>query len=230
MSALSDVKDADLDLDLEGESMITSSEKASLQAAPPKPVASTPASPPKVGTNTEAAPAVKSPRGRRWVAVLGFVCLLQVVISGLLLFGGSPLVPSQKPMTKAKDVEAIKELIRRYFSTWSNQNMKGYDECFLRDANIQFVHPDGTLTSYNRKDFIAEQTDYHKNAVVRATEVPESIDVAFEGKLARVVVFWKLTAGARTETGYDHFTLVRSDGNWLIVNLSFYASAKLPSE
>jgi hypothetical protein len=42
-----------------------------------------------------------------------------------------------------------------------------------------------------------------------------------------VIVFWKLTVGEREETGYDHFTLMQSGGQWRIANLIFYESAKL---
>jgi pyroglutamyl-peptidase len=131
---------------------------------------------------------------------------------------------------KAKTEDArereVKELIVRYFRTWSEQDMKGYDACFLPDAVIQFIDETGGLSSYGRRQFIANQSEYHRKATVKAIEVPESIDIRFEAKLARVVVFWRLTAGLRNETGYDHFTLLKHDGNWRIVNLTFYPAAK----
>ena len=33
-------------------------------------------------------------------------------------------------------------------------------------------------------------------------------------KLARAIVYWKLTAGPRVEYGYDHFTLMKNRGKW----------------
>lgn len=126
--------------------------------------------------------------------------------------------------TREQQTKEIKEFIGRYFSTWSNQDMKGYDACFLPDACIQHVDGTGQLTTYSRVRFIASQRDYHRNSQHKTTEVPETIDVRFEGKLARVIVYWKLTAGPRTEKGYDHFTLMKHDGNWRIVNLVFYAT------
>ena len=57
-----------------------------------------------------------------------------------------------------------------------------------------------------------------------AVEVPTSIDIRFEAKLARAVVAWKLTQGRRVETGYDHFTLIKLGGKWRIVNLVFYGT------
>jgi ABC-type transporter MlaC component len=35
-------------------------------------------------------------------------------------------------------------------------------------------------------------------------------------------VYWKLTAGPRLQYGYDHFTLMKQNGEWKIVNLVFY--------
>jgi pyroglutamyl-peptidase len=125
---------------------------------------------------------------------------------------------------RQQDIKDIKEFIGRYFSTWSKQDMKGYDACFLPDACIQHIDAKGRLTTSGRVQFVASQRNYHRNSPVRTTEVAESIDIRFEEKLARVVVFWKLTAGRRTETGYDHFTLMRHEGQWRIVNLVFYAT------
>jgi ketosteroid isomerase-like protein len=122
----------------------------------------------------------------------------------------------------------IKEFITRYFRTWSDQDMKGYNACFLPDASIQYISDRGTLTTYTREVFIADQTEYHRTAQHRTTEVAESVDIRFEEKLARVVVYWKLTAGPRTEYGYDHFTLIKHEGGWRIVNLVFYSVPKRP--
>ncbi len=116
----------------------------------------------------------------------------------------------------------IKEFIGRYFRTWSEQDMKGYEACFLPEASIQHISTAGRLTTTARPQFIASQRNYHRNSPVRTTEVAENVDIRLEERLARVVVFWKLTAGARTEWGYDHFTLIRQDGQWRIVNLVFY--------
>jgi pyroglutamyl-peptidase len=119
----------------------------------------------------------------------------------------------------------VKELITRYFLTWSSQDMRGYNDCFLPEAAIQFIDPRGSVTTTLRQQFVESQRDVHLRSPQRLVEVPESIDVRFEEKLARVVVYWKLTAGTRIDRGYDHFTLARQDGRWKIVNLVFYSSS-----
>ena len=55
--------------------------------------------------------------------------------------------------------------------------------------------------------------------------MPESVEVRLEGRLAHAVVFWKLTSGRALQKGYDHFTLLKREGKWRIVNLTFYATA-----
>jgi hypothetical protein len=146
-----------------------------------------------------------------------------------LLYKSAPSnVPAEpkdqgKPtQAREQDVKDVKEFIGRYFSTWSNQDMKGYDACFLPDACIQHIDARGNLTTSSRPDFIASQREYHRTAPYKTTEVAETVDIRFEEKLARVVVYWKLTAGPRIDYGYDHFTLIKHNGNWRIVNLVFY--------
>src|SRR5262249_6099105 len=102
------------------------------------------------------------------------------------------------------------------------QDMKGYEACFLPEASIQNIDAEGRLTTQARAPFIESQRNYHRTAEHRTTEVPETIDIRIEKKLARVVVYWKLTSGPRTENGYDHCTLVKHEGGWRIVNLVFY--------
>jgi pyroglutamyl-peptidase len=122
-------------------------------------------------------------------------------------------------------IAQVKELITRYFLTWSSQDMRGYNDCFLPEAAIQFIDPRGGVTTTLRQQFVDAQHDVHLRSRQRMVEVPESIDVRIEEKLARAVVHWKLTAGTRIDRGYDHFTLVRQDGRWKIVNLVFYTTS-----
>ncbi|MBM3996024.1 MAG: DUF4440 domain-containing protein [Planctomycetes bacterium] len=125
-------------------------------------------------------------------------------------------------VAREKDRKDITQFIKRYFSTWSNQDIKGYDACFAMEAVIQHIDERGNISTTLRPEFIASQREYHRTAPFKTTEVAESIDIRFEEKLARVVVYWKLTAGPRLDYGYDHFTLVRTSDGWAIVNLVFY--------
>ena len=137
--------------------------------------------------------------------------------------------PPAKPAAAEDPRRAeVEQLIQRYFRTWSNQDLEGYGACFRSNACIQFIDSDGTLGTQPLLPFLASQRESHERARHRQTEVPESIDIRFEQELARVVVYWKLTAGPRVDYGYDHFTLMKYRGQWQIVNLVFYVKQPSP--
>jgi pyroglutamyl-peptidase len=119
----------------------------------------------------------------------------------------------------------VRAFVERYFRSWSDQDMDAYDSCFLPEAFVQFIDDRGAVSTSGKRQFVAQQREVHRRSTDRNVEVPESVDVRMEGKLAHAVVFWKLTSGARIQKGYDHFTLVKRDGKWRIVNLVFYATA-----
>jgi hypothetical protein len=115
----------------------------------------------------------------------------------------------------------VKQLVEKYFRSWSNQEMDAYGECFLPGASIQFISPSGDLDTQGVREFLTNQRRYQMARP--AKETPQSIDIHFEKRLARAVVYWKLDDGSGTpKFGYDHFTLVERDGKWRIVNLAFY--------
>ena len=123
---------------------------------------------------------------------------------------------------------AVEKLIEEYFKSWSEQRMRDYGNCFADGAVIQEVGS-GEVSTQMKGPFVATQATYHKMAVFKAVEVPVRTAITFEADLARVVVYWKLTAGPRLQYGYDHFTLLKQDGKWKIANLVFYA-VKTPKE
>jgi pyroglutamyl-peptidase len=135
------------------------------------------------------------------------------------------LVQSQAAKDDDPRLAEIRAFVERYFRSWSDQDMDAYDSCFLPEAFVQFIDDRGAVSTTAKRQFVAQQREVHRRAEVRNVEVPESVDVRMEGKLAHAVVFWKLTSGAKIQKGYDHFTLLRREGRWRIVNLVFYATA-----
>ena len=102
--------------------------------------------------------------------------------------------------------------------------MRAYGDCFADNACIQFVSPDGQLVTVPKRPFVAGQERSQRESPDRQSEAPESIDIRFEWKLAHAVAYWKLTAGRRSEYGYDHFTLMKFGGQWRIIHLVFYVT------
>lgn len=119
----------------------------------------------------------------------------------------------------------VRAFVEHYFRSWSDQDMDAYDACFLPESFVQYIDDRGTITITDKRRFVASQREVHRRSPERNIEVPESVEVRMEGRLAHAVVFWKLTSGARVQKGYDHFTLMRREGKWRIVNLVFYATA-----
>lgn len=134
-----------------------------------------------------------------------------------------PTAYQQAQTVSAREKE-VRALVERYFKVWSDRDMDAYDDCFMADAVIQHVDARGQLVSIPRGKFVAGQRDAHRRSPDPMVEVPESIEIRFEQRIARAVVYWKLTAGARVEKGYDHFTLMLDRGRWRIVNLLFYST------
>jgi len=128
-----------------------------------------------------------------------------------------------RPKMDERETE-VKHAIERYFQTWSDQDMEEYGASFMDDACVQFIDSEGELITLALAQFLDGQREGHRRAPYPQTEVPETMDIRFEADLARVVVYWKLTAGPRTEYGYDHFTLVKHMGKWRIINLVFYVT------
>ena len=140
----------------------------------------------------------------------------------------APAATFRQATADPRDQE-VRDLIAHYFRTWSAQDVERYGQCFMPQAVIQLVDPKAGLTSMPLRVFLETQRQAHRDSTEPMKETPESVEVRFEGRLARVVVFWKLTVGEREETGYDHFTLLQSGGDWRIANLIFYESGKIDS-
>ena len=119
----------------------------------------------------------------------------------------------------------VRLMLEGYFRSWSRQDMERYARCFMPQAAVQVIDPAGRLGTMPLQPFLNSQKLAHKEAKTPLTETPEKIDVRFEGKLARAVVYWKLVDGEKVEYGYDHFTLMETAGGWRIANLIFYSEA-----
>ena len=132
----------------------------------------------------------------------------------------------QRQQQEQQNRQGIEQFIQRYFRTWSDRDIDAYGKCFWPNSDIQFIDARGKITRYSLDKFLASQREAHRRSRHRQTEVAESIEIRFEAKLARAIVYWKLTAGPRVEYGYDHFTLMKNRGKWGIVNLVFYATKR----
>ena len=117
----------------------------------------------------------------------------------------------------------VRELIDRYFKSWSNQDLVRYGQCFMPQAAIQMIDPQRGLITMPLTPFLQSQQQAHQASPNKMTETPELVKIRFDANLAHALVYWKLVDGERLEYGYDHFTMMKSDDKWRIVNIVFYA-------
>ena len=134
-----------------------------------------------------------------------------------------PAGTAPSPLESPAERAAVEKFIRHYFSSWSDHDMQAYGDCFADNACIQFVSPAGQLITVPKKPFVAGQERASASRRIGRASA-ESIDIRFEWKLAHALAYWKLTAGPRTEYGYDHFTLMKFGGQWRIIHLVFYVT------
>ncbi|MEM7145673.1 MAG: nuclear transport factor 2 family protein [Verrucomicrobiota bacterium] len=120
-----------------------------------------------------------------------------------------------------KGEEGVLDFVDRYFRTWSEQDMAGYEACFHPQATIYYVSGEGEASGMTLEPFIKSQVMAHENAAERMREYPLESVVDIDGNVARVLTRWNLVKGASEETGTDYFTLLRGKDGWLIVNLVF---------
>ena len=117
----------------------------------------------------------------------------------------------------------VGELIDRYFKSWSNQDLVRYGQCFMPQAAIQMIDPHRGLITMPLTPFLQSQQQAHQASPNKMVETPETVKIRFDANLAHALVYWKLVDGERLEYGYDHFTLMKSNGKWRIANIVFYA-------
>jgi pyroglutamyl-peptidase len=134
---------------------------------------------------------------------------------------GAPATTALRQAAPDPREQEVRDLIDRYFLTWNAKDVDRYGQCFMPQAAIQLMDPNGRLTTLPLRAFLETQREAHR-AGEDLHETPEHVEVRLEGRIARAIVHWKLVAGERVQWGYDHFTLVKVGDQWRIANLIFY--------
>lgn len=114
----------------------------------------------------------------------------------------------------------IEKFLDTYFSTWSANDMRGYEDCFHPRAVITYVQNREAL-ALDLKEFIRLQAEGHKRAAAPMREIPLSKHIQTSRDIAQAQVRWRLTKADGVSVGTDYFTLVRGPKNWRIVSLTY---------
>jgi ABC-type uncharacterized transport system permease subunit len=120
-----------------------------------------------------------------------------------------------------REEEKLSNFLDFYFKSWSSQDMKGYESCFHQDAMIQ-VKSQKSFRTQRLPEFIEEQKLALSMSVDKMTEIPLAKKIYIEKETAHAQVRWKLSARGKEFTGWDHFTLIKSEKGWKILYLYFY--------
>lgn len=128
---------------------------------------------------------------------------------------------AQKPLTHAEEPQ-VRTFLKKYFDTWSTQDMAGYESCFHPQARVYLLDKSGHVMSQGLTDFIHGQKMAHARSPVPMTEKPLDIRILMDEIGAQAYVTWVLTKGNEEERGVDLFTLKNSPSGWQIISLTFY--------
>ena len=121
-------------------------------------------------------------------------------------------------------VEDVRAVLTRYFKVWSDKDMAAYEALFDPGATIHFVQEGGQVVPWPVPPFIEAQRQAHAAATAPMVETAErmEIHVSPDGRAAQAAVKWRLLEGNEVTIGWDHFTLLRQEKGWRILNLVFY--------
>ena len=141
--------------------------------------------------------------------------------AALLLSCGQRESPPPQPDPVVEDVRAF---LTKYFLVWSEKKMGDYEDLFDKSAIVHFVDESGKVVDWPLGPFIDSQRQAHAAAPAPMIETAERMEISIspDGRAAQAAVKWKLVEGHKVTVGWDHFTLLRRDNRWFILNLVFY--------
>ena len=169
------------------------------------------------------------------VLAAGVAIVLAALVAAFLLGQGS----AERPQAVAApsgdldpaEAERLEAFLDRYFTSWSEQDMEAYRDCFHPRATIHHIDAAGRVTMQRLDDFIAGQRAGHARSPVRMIEVPLWHRVEPGLQALQVHVRWHLAAGEREVLGRNHYTLQRGgEHGFQIINLVFYGEEATEAE
>ena len=137
---------------------------------------------------------------------------------------GNEQTNTPKVAPEDPSITQVRTFLTRYFKVWSDRDMAAYEALFDPTAVVHFVDKSGKVIAIPRPPFIQSQRESHASATVPMTEHAERMEIHLspDARVAQAAVKWKLVHGDKITQGWDHFTLLRRDDAWHILNLVFY--------
>ena len=148
----------------------------------------------------------------------------QAMTSAAAQVRGQSPDPSTSKIADSKQKQEVREFIDRYFRSWSNQDMDRYGQCFMPQAAIQLID-DSWPTPYDAAGAVPAKP----GRLPPPGRQPHDRDARIgrnplRGEPRPRPGLLEARRRPAHEYGYDHFTLMKSDGKWRIANLVFYTT------
>lgn len=141
-----------------------------------------------------------------------FAVLFALIGIGSLFFG-------YKIMADERENEPVKMPLENYLQAHSTGNPEFIRKAFHADARIMAFR-DGKLTNLSVEEFAARFNGKPADDEAKRKRAIENIDISGNAASAKIVLDYP------TVKFVDYMNLLKIDGEWKIVNKSFYAAPK----
>lgn len=137
-----------------------------------------------------------------------------------ILIGIGSLSYSYKVWADGKEIDAVKIPLENYLKGHETSNAEFMKKAFHTEGKMMFIR-DGKYTTRTFEEYIAGMKD-GKPAADEAQRKRwiESIEVSGNAAIGKIILDYP------TAKFVDYMTLLKIDGEWKIVNKSFYVEPK----
>jgi len=146
------------------------------------------------------------------------------LITTAIFLGPQLAVASDSWPTHEQSVSTdLEPFLNAYFSSWSDNDMQGYRNCFHTSATVVHVARGQVNTTVGLDAFITQQANHIASLDHPVSERMVSFTANEDIQGSTVMTRWVYEGKNETYTGVDHFTLIRDAvGAWKIVSLVWY--------
>ena len=140
-----------------------------------------------------------------------------------VLIGTGSLFFANEAAAQDKEIESAKIPLNNYLQGQTTGNAEFIRQAFHKDARIMAFR-DGKLTNLSVEDFAGFFKGKSAADEAERKRKIESIDISGNAAIAKIVLDYP------TIKFVDYMSLLKIDGEWKIVNKSFYAEMKQPKQ
>jgi len=136
-----------------------------------------------------------------------------------ILIGIATTISAQKTGTNNQETEAVKVPLNNYLQAHATGKAEFIRQAFQTDARITAFR-DGKMSSLSVEDFAKLFNGKTADDEAKRKRTIDTIDVSGNAAIAKITLDYPKVKFT------DYMTLLRIDGEWKIVNKSFYMEPK----